>query len=122
MPALTESIVEDAALAWLGSFGWMVKHGPEIAPGELAAERSDYGQVMLAQRLQDALSHNARNDALRRDAERAAVASYLRAHADHAPSGLWDAYGLNLMAARIATGEGVDGAALVECLRKGGAQ
>ena len=62
------------------------------------------------------------SQAASRDEERAAVASYLRAHADHAPSGLWDAYALNLMAARIATGEGVDGAALVECLRKGGAQ
>jgi type I restriction enzyme R subunit len=31
----TESIVEDAALAWLESLGYAVKHGPEIAPGEL---------------------------------------------------------------------------------------
>jgi type I restriction enzyme, R subunit len=50
-----ESVVEDAALAWLGSLGWTVKHGPEIAPGELAAERADYGQVVIAQRLRDAL-------------------------------------------------------------------
>jgi type I site-specific restriction-modification system R (restriction) subunit len=53
---MTESIIEQAALAWLERLGWTVKHGPEIAPGELAAERSDYGQVMLAQRLQDALA------------------------------------------------------------------
>jgi type I restriction enzyme R subunit len=53
---MTESIIEQATLAWLERLGWMVKHGPEIAPGELAAERSDYGQVMLAQRLQDALA------------------------------------------------------------------
>ena len=33
-----------------------VKHGPEIAPGELAAERSDYGQVVLNERLRQALA------------------------------------------------------------------
>jgi type I restriction enzyme R subunit len=53
---MTESIIEQAALAWLESLGWSVKHGPEIAPGELAAERSDFGQVVLTQRLQDALA------------------------------------------------------------------
>jgi type I restriction enzyme R subunit len=31
----TESVVKDAALAWLESLGWSVKHGLEIAPGEL---------------------------------------------------------------------------------------
>jgi type I restriction enzyme, R subunit len=51
----TESIVEEATLAWLGSLGWTVKHGPEIAPGELAAERADFGQVVLEQRLHDTL-------------------------------------------------------------------
>jgi len=38
----TESVVEQAALAWLESIGWVVRNGAEIAPGELAA-RSDYG-------------------------------------------------------------------------------
>jgi type I restriction enzyme R subunit len=51
----TESVVEDAALAWLESLGYAVKHGPEIAPGELFAEREDYGQVLLATRLREAL-------------------------------------------------------------------
>lgn len=41
--AFTESVVEDAALTWFKALGYMVKHGPEIAPGELAAERRDYG-------------------------------------------------------------------------------
>ena len=55
----TESVVEQAALAWLESLGWTVKHGPEIAPGEFAAERNDYAQVMLAERLRQALArHN----------------------------------------------------------------
>jgi hypothetical protein len=36
MAPLTESVVESAALTWLERLGWMIKHGPEIAPGELA--------------------------------------------------------------------------------------
>ena len=55
MTAFTESVVEDAALAWLESLGYAVKHGPEIAPGELFGERGDYGQVILVTRLREAL-------------------------------------------------------------------
>jgi len=46
---LTESVVEDAALDWLEKLGWAVKHGLDIAPGELFAERVDYGKVVLEQ-------------------------------------------------------------------------
>ncbi|MBI5910676.1 MAG: hypothetical protein HY848_12075 [Betaproteobacteria bacterium] len=52
---ITESIVESAALAWLEALGWTVEYGPDIAPGELAAERQDYGQVVLEERLRQAL-------------------------------------------------------------------
>ena len=55
MAGLTESLVEDAALAWLESLGYTVKHGPEIGPEEIFAERTDYGQVVLAGRLRQAL-------------------------------------------------------------------
>ena len=55
MANFTESVVEDAALAWLESLGYAIKHGPEIAPGELFAERKDYGQVVLSDRLRQAL-------------------------------------------------------------------
>ncbi len=34
MTSFTESVVEEAALAWLDGLGWSIKHGPEIAPGE----------------------------------------------------------------------------------------
>jgi type I restriction enzyme R subunit len=54
--AFSESVVEQAALAWLESAGWPVRNGAEIAPGEPTAERDDYGQVVLAQRLRDALA------------------------------------------------------------------
>ncbi|MBU2602499.1 MAG: type I restriction endonuclease subunit R [Actinobacteria bacterium] len=56
MSSFTESVVEEAALAWLESTGWQVRSGVEIAPGEPAAERDDYGQVVLVQRLRDALA------------------------------------------------------------------
>mgnify|MGYP001558618704 CR=1 FL=1 len=35
----TESIVEQAALAWLESLCWSVRHGLEIAPGKSTGER-----------------------------------------------------------------------------------
>ncbi len=73
MRSFTESVVEQAALAWLESLGWTVKHGPDIAPGELAAERSDYAQVVLTERLREALARlnpellpEARDDAFRK--------------------------------------------------------
>ena len=43
MTNFTESIVEEAALAWLEEMGYTILHGPEIAPGEAGAEREDYG-------------------------------------------------------------------------------
>ena len=56
MNSFTESTVESAALAWLESAGWQVAYGPDIAPGMPAAERADYGEVVLPQRLRDALA------------------------------------------------------------------
>lgn len=44
MHAMTESLVEEATLSWLESLGWSVRNGLEIAPGELFAERVDYGE------------------------------------------------------------------------------
>ena len=48
MTAFTESVVEDAALAWLESVGWRVAHGPDIAPDMPAAERRDEGEIARA--------------------------------------------------------------------------
>jgi type I restriction enzyme R subunit len=55
MTSFAESVVEQAALAWLESLGYAILHGPDIAPGEPFAERDDYGQVVLAGRLRQAL-------------------------------------------------------------------
>lgn len=63
MTAFTESTVESAALAWLEAIGWRIAHGPDISPAgdtlTLALsqrERESYGDVVLAQRLRDALA------------------------------------------------------------------
>ena len=55
MTSFAESVVEEAALAWLESLGYAILHGPDIAPGEPFAERDDYGQVVLEGRLRQAL-------------------------------------------------------------------
>ncbi len=39
MSGFSESVVEDAAPAWLQGLDWTVKSDLEIAPGELAAGR-----------------------------------------------------------------------------------
>jgi type I restriction enzyme R subunit len=52
---ITESVVEQAALDWLGGLGYEIVSGLAIAPGETAAERSDYKQVFLFDRLQTKL-------------------------------------------------------------------
>ena len=56
MTTLSESDVEQVALEWLANLGWKVALGPDIAPDTLGAERTDYGEVALAQRLRDALA------------------------------------------------------------------
>ena len=58
MTAFTESVVEEAALAWLEALGYAVLHGPDIAASEPAAERADpnYRDVVLDRRLRQALT------------------------------------------------------------------
>ena len=53
---VTESVIEQAALAWLEGLDWRIVHGPEIAPDTTGAERADYGQVVLEQCLRDSLA------------------------------------------------------------------
>ena len=58
MTRFTESVVEDAALAWLELWATRCCTGPVIAAGELTAERSDpnYRDVVLEGRLRQALA------------------------------------------------------------------
>ena len=53
---VTESVIEQAALAWLESLDWRIIHGPDIAPDTPGAERANYGDVALEQRVRDALA------------------------------------------------------------------
>jgi type I restriction enzyme, R subunit len=68
-----ESTVEEAALAWFGELGWATAFGPALAPGEPAAERQSFGDVVLIDRLREAIGRlnpkipdEAREDALRK--------------------------------------------------------
>lgn len=60
MPApivyLKEDIVEQAALEWLRGLGYGVRFGGDIAPGEPAAERVSYDEVLLFGRLRDEIA------------------------------------------------------------------
>ena len=55
--SFTESIVEEATLAWVSALGWEGCHGPEILAGEPGAERTDPScrDVVLERRLRDAV-------------------------------------------------------------------
>jgi len=48
---MNESIVEEAALTWFGELGYAIGHGPHLAPGEPAAERESFGDVVLEGRV-----------------------------------------------------------------------
>src|SRR5262245_42395275 len=50
-----ESVVEEAALEWLEGLGYSILHGPEVAPDTAAAERGNFGEVVLAVRLRYSL-------------------------------------------------------------------
>ena len=48
MSAFGESVVEQAALAWLESAGWQVCNGAEIAPAELHVKNAQRFAAMVA--------------------------------------------------------------------------
>ena len=56
MTVITEDEVEASTLSWLAAYGWQTAGRRDIAPGTHGAERDDYSQVVLKQRLQDALT------------------------------------------------------------------
>jgi len=74
---VAESDVEEAALEWLAALGYQVLYGPHIAPGEPAAERKSFADVVLAERLRDAVARlnpaipsDARDEAVRKATRR----------------------------------------------------
>jgi type I restriction enzyme R subunit len=76
MSILTEDTVEQAALEWLSEIGFEVIHGPDIAPGEDASERDSFGDVVLEQRLKDAIARL--NPVLPADAQEEALRKVIR--------------------------------------------
>ncbi len=70
--SLNESIVEDAALEWFGELGYAVGHGPHLAPGEPAAERDSFSEVVLVGRLREAIRRLTRPFPRRRGRRRCA--------------------------------------------------
>ncbi len=56
MTKFTESIVEEAALAYFADLGYETLYGPDLAPGEPAAERQSYDEVLLTGPLRSALA------------------------------------------------------------------
>ena len=86
----TESIVEETALAWLEGLGYQTEFGPNIAPDEQHAERNDYQEVILLQRLQDAIARinrdlpaQAQEEALRKITRLGKPSLLLNNHAFH---------------------------------------
>ena len=53
---VTESVVEQAALAWLESLNWNIAYGPDIAPDTPGEERTEYSDVVLEGHLRGALA------------------------------------------------------------------
>ena len=76
MPHFTESTVEEAALSWFAELGYTVAHAPHLAPGEIAAERNSFGDVVLVGRLRDAIARL--NPAIPDDAREEALRKVLR--------------------------------------------
>lgn len=55
MTKFTESEVEEAALEILSELGYKIIHGPDIAPDGISPERKSYTDVILIERLIDAI-------------------------------------------------------------------
>ena len=53
---MNESDVEEAALDWLEIVRWMIRQGSELGPDGVDAERQTYEQVILEDRLRQALA------------------------------------------------------------------
>ena len=73
---MNESVVEAAALTWFGELGYAAGHGPQIAPGEPAAERDSFREVVLVGRLREAIRRL--NPAIPEEARAAALRKVLR--------------------------------------------
>ena len=71
-----ESTVEEAGLSWFEGLGYGVAYGPNIAPGEPGAMRDSFDQVVLVERLRQAIDRI--NPAIPQEAREEALRKVLR--------------------------------------------
>lgn len=76
MKPITENIIEESAIEILQSQGWEYANGKEISPEGLFCERENYSQIVLTNRLRNALAKI--NPEIPLDAQEAAVQKVLR--------------------------------------------
>jgi type I restriction enzyme R subunit len=76
MSSLNESVVEEAALTWFRELRYATAHAPHLAPGEIATERESFADVLLVERLRDAIARL--NQSIPADAREEAVRKVLR--------------------------------------------
>lgn len=55
MSAITEDVVENAALEYFAALGYTSQHGPDLAPGEPGVERRSYAEVVSWDALRNAI-------------------------------------------------------------------
>ena len=73
---ITENIIEESAIEILQSQGWEYANGKEISPEGLFCERENYQQIILINRLRNAIAKL--NPDIPQDAQEAAVQKVLR--------------------------------------------
>ncbi|MBX2970101.1 MAG: type I restriction endonuclease subunit R [Cyclobacteriaceae bacterium] len=76
MKPITENIIEESAIEILQSQGWEYANGKEISPEGLFCERENYSQIVLVNRLRNAIAKI--NPVIPLDAQEAAVQKVLR--------------------------------------------
>ena len=90
--AMNEATLESVVLADLADLGWATIHGSSIAPGEALAERVDYREVVLVDRLRGAVERL--NPELPSDAVDDVVKTLIRPESQVALTENWRAYQL----------------------------
>ncbi len=76
---ILEGTVELAALEWFSDLGYAVENGPKVGPGEAGAERISFSEVLLIERLRDAIA--SLNPDIPGDVREEALAKVLRQEA-----------------------------------------
>ena len=76
MKPITENIIEQSAIEILQGLGWAYVNGKEISPEGVFCERESFGQIVLVNRLRDAIARINPNIPL--DAQEAAIQKVLR--------------------------------------------